>query len=606
MSPRYLLLVGNKAADRSDLLRLLSLRTGLPLSFSDRRIAAFASPACGCIPIGEAGCILGYLFRRHGPARQLAQLDAGEVASIAGSHGQTLPSAFWGGYIAAVADPESVRVMRDPSGSFPCYFSACADLILFASDAELLVTATASRASIDFREIGRQLYRAFIPSAATALGNVRELLAGFAVCLPGGLDRPEPCWPPWDYVRDPSDGSAEAAERLSRVVQHCVHAWASTHPPVLLSVSGGLDSSIVAACLAKTGMDAVCLTMFTDDPSGDERPFARALCDHLGLPLIERPYRLEDIDITEPLAANLPRPRDRTQANAYERAHYAVASEIGAGAFMTGNGGDHVFGYSQSAAPIADRYLREGLGPGMFASLLDVCRQTGCSMADALRQAWRLAQASPAYRVRPNPLFLEPGFVAGLGMDDLHHPWLDAPPDALPGKAAHIATILRVQPNLEPGGGTRFPVLNPLVSQPIVESCLAVHSWEWRAGGRDRSLARRAFAGDLPPLILNRRVKGTPGRFAARLLDHFRGPIRERLLGGRLAEHRIVDALAVEQALAGERPVPDLERVRLLELVSAEAWIDHWTARAQASEPGQPDIKADAPVPLPVSGGPTP
>jgi asparagine synthase (glutamine-hydrolysing) len=128
------------------------------------------------------------------------------------------------------------------------------------------------------------------------------------------------------------------------------------------------------------------------------------------------------------------------------------------------------------------------------------------------------------------------------------------------------------------------------VSQPIIETCLSVPSWEWRAGGRDRSLARRAFAKDLPPIILDRRVKGTPGRFAARLLDHFRGPIRERVLGGRLAANRIVDVPALEKALAGDRPVADLERVRILEIVNAEAWIDHWASRSQSSEPVEADV----------------
>ena len=605
MSPRYLLAVADNAADRSELLRLLSSRTGLTLSFLDGRIAAFINPSCGCISVGQTACILGYLFPRHGAARRLADLGDAEAASVVDSHGQVLLSIFWGGYIAAVAGPDFVKVIRDPSGNFPCYLSTYSGLTLFASDAEILLTATISPVSIDLGEIGKQLYRAFVPAATTALGNVRELLPGFALRVPGGLEYPEPCWSPWEHVHDRQEDSAEAAERLSRTVRHCVHAWASTSRRILLSVSGGLDSSIVAACLAKAGTDTDCLTMFTSDPSGDERHFARALCNHLGLQLIERPYRLEDIDITEPLAANLPRPRDRTQANAYERVHNAVASEIGGDAFMTGNGGDHVFGFSQSAAPIADRYLSDGLGQGLFAALLDVCRQTGCSMADALRQAWRMAHGSPAYHVRPNPLFLEPGFVAGLGTAELHHPWLEAPLGALPGKAAHIATILRVLPNLEPSGGIRFPVFNPLVSQPVVESCLAVPTWEWRATGRDRSLARRAFAGDLPPLILNRRAKGTPGRFAARLLDHFRGPIRERLLGGRLAGRGVIDAHAVERVLAGERPVPDLERVRLLELVSAEAWIDHWAMRPQASEHGGQDIRSGAPGPLYVSSGPT-
>lgn len=600
MSPSYLLAVGENAADRSDLLQRLSSRTDLRPSFSNGSVAALTSPSCRCLSVADAGCVFGYLFPRHGPARPLTELGKGDVASILGSDGEALPSAFWGGYVAAVTSADSVRVMRDPSGNFPCYFSTCGGLVLFASDAELLMTATASPVSIDFEEIGRQLYRAFVPRTPTALGNVRELLAGFAVRLPGGLERQEQCWSPWDHVHGRDEGSADAAERLSRTVRHCVHAWASTQDRILLSVSGGLDSSIVAACLAKTGTDAVCLTMFTDDPSGDERPFSRALCDQLALPLIERPYRLEDIEITEALAANQPRPRDRTQAIAYERVHDAVASDVGATAFMTGNGGDHVFGYSQSAAAVADRYLAEGLGRGTFASLVDVCRQTGCSMVDALRQAWHLARGSPEYQVRPNPLFLEPGFVVTLAEADLHHPWLNAPPGALPGKAAHIATILRAQPNLEPSGAAALPVLNPLVSQPIVETCLAIPTWEWRAGGRDRSLARSAFARDLPPLILNRRVKGTPGRFAARLLDHFRGPIRERLLGGRLASCKIIDTVAVERTLAGERPVPDLERVRLLELVNAEAWIDHWTARGPAPGPGPPALRSGSRDPLPA------
>ena len=192
------------------------------------------------------------------------------------------------------------------------------------------------------------------------------------------------------------------------------------------------------------------------------------------------------------------------------------------------------------------------------------------------------------------------------GPAELRHPWLDAPASGLPGKAAHISSILRVQPNLEASRGYHLPVLSPLMSQPIIEACLGIPTWEWRTGGRDRSLARRAFAGDLPPVVLNRRVKGTPSRFAAQLLDHFRRSIRDRLLGGRLAAHQIIDAIAVEQVLEGERPVPDLERIRILELVNAEAWIEHWASRSGTPGPGEADIK-EAPHGLPrFSSGPIP
>jgi asparagine synthase (glutamine-hydrolysing) len=578
MGPRYFLAVGDDCPQRAELLERFTGCTDLIPALVTPRMAVLANPACTIISLGQDGCVLGSLFRRHGPAEHLTRLDDNEAASALDSAGEKLLTSYWGGYVAGIAADASVRVFRDPSGTFPCYYASCGELTLFASDAHLLVTAGVP-IGLNFDEVGRQLFRAFVPSPATALHRIRELLAGFAVRVPSPVEQQETCWSPWNHVVNRSETSSEAAERLSRVVQHCVHAWASEQGRLLLSVSGGLDSSIIAACLAEAGADTMCLTMFTDDPAGDERIFSRALCDHLGLPLIEKPYRLEDIDITEPLAPNLPRPRDRTQANAYEKVHREVASEIGAGAFVTGNGGDHVFGFSQSAAPIADRYLAEGLGSGVLHSLADVCRQTGCNVFAALAQAWTLSCRPTAYCVQPNPLFLSPAFLAACSPADLHHPWLDAPADALPGKAAHISTVLRVQPNLEASRGDYLPVLSPLVSQPIVEECLRVPSWEWRAGGRDRALARRAFDGQLPSVVRDRRVKGTPSRFAARLLDHFRGAIRERVLDGRLGANGIIDRQAIEQTLAGERPVADLARVRILEIVNAEAWLEYWASR---------------------------
>jgi asparagine synthase (glutamine-hydrolysing) len=477
---------------------------------------------------------------------------------------------------------------------------------MFASDAELLVNSGVVGVSIDVEEIGRQLFRAFVPMPTTALRGIQELLAGFALRVPSRAVNQQQCWNPWDHVEWHDDDRDAAAERLARTIQHSVHAIASPYSRILLSVSGGLDSSIVASCVARAGVDTVCLTMFTDDPAGDERMFARALCGKLGLKLIERAYRVEDVDLDAAIAANLPRPKDRLQALAFERVNQMVAAEVGADALVTGNGGDHVFGYSQSAAPIADRYLAEGLSSGTLASLIDVCRQTGCSMGDALRQAWGLTHSDRGYQVRPNPLFLHPDFVGVLGPKDWHHPWLDAPCGALPGKAAHVATILRVQPNLEPSLGDRYPVLNPLVSQPVVEACLKIPSWAWREGGRDRALVRRAFAEILPPAVLNRRVKGTPGRFAAQLLDRFRSPIRDRLLGGRLAANGIIDAAGLDEILAGERPVPDLERVRILELVNVEAWIAHWLSRGKTFKALEWNVRLDGHDPLRVSGDPIP
>lgn len=583
MRPRYLLIAGSGPAARSEVLGQVARRSGLEPAFMQPRLAAFVNRACPCLAVGETGVVLGTLFHRHGPARAIASLDTADAAAIRDSRGDKLLTAFWGGYVAAFAGSARVRILRDPSAALPCYFATGPGCIAFASDVELLLENGFAAIDLDWPALARHFFSARVPTVETALGGICELLPGFAIEIGDDVGCQSPCWSPWDHVGDRDCGSGPSPEALARVVRHCVRAWSAGRERLLLSLSGGLDSSIVASGLAGADAETICLTMFGEDPNGDERTFARAMAGHSGFPLHERAYRLDDIDVDQPLGAHLPRPKDRTQALAYERAHLDVAQEIGATAFITGNGGDSVFGYSQSAASIADLYLHNGIGPGLLGALRDVCAQTGCGALQAAASAWRLARGPPGYRCRPTPLFLHPDVLAALSGIELQHPWLNAPPGALPGKAAHIASILRIQQCLESSRSRYLPVLNPLTSQPVVETCLAVPSWEWRAGGRDRSLARRAFENELPAAVLGRRIKGGPDGFAAQILDRYRDSIRERLLEGQLARQRIIDRDRLEQVLKDERPCLGEERVRILEFVAAEAWLESWLSRAKAN-----------------------
>ena len=596
MRPRYLLVAGQGAGEGAERLALANLPAGFQSAFSRPGLSAFVNEGCGCRPVEGAGCILGTLMRRGGEMREVASLSPGEAASISAGGGAVLLRRYWGGYVAALTGTDGVRVMRDPSAALPCYFVRGGGFAAFASDAELLVELGLAQIEIDWRSLAAHLYADGVPSSATALFRIYELLPGFVI-EPGAdcaWRTQSLFWSPWDHVAQMHGAGEEAAaERVRWTVGRCVGLLAERQGRLLVSISGGLDSSIVAASLAAAGAEATCLTLYGEDPESDERPFARLLCKHLRLPLVERPYRVEDIDLAEAPAPHLPRPSDRTHALSYERAHLKVALNIGAEAFVTGNGGDSVFGYSQSAAAIADRYLHEGLSPGLAATVRDICVQTGCGIFEAVANAVRIARGPRSYRCRGRDMFLDREAVAALGGAALAHPWLDAPAGALPGKSAHVASILRVLQCLEPGRGSVLPVLNPLLSQPVVETCLSVPSWNWRTGGLDRSLARRAFAADLPPAIVRRHVKGGPDGFTARILDRFRRQIRERLLDGHLAREKIVDGRAVAHELDHGRGGGE-ERARILELVAAEAWIERWLARRSgpgASQgPGEPAL----------------
>src|SRR3546814_13901541 len=94
------------------------------------------------------------------------------------------------------------------------------------------------------------------------------------------------------------------------------------------------------------------------------------------------------------------------------------------------------------------------------------------------------------------------------------HPWLSAPPETLPGKAAHVAMLARAQKSIElyPRADAQ-PQIVPLLSQPVVELCLSIPTWPWVHGGRARAVARPAFAGLLPAPLLGGPAQGPPHGF---------------------------------------------------------------------------------------------
>lgn len=581
MRPQYLLFA-SRSGDFAAEAETIAQATGLTVAWSSPPIAALVNPSCSCLAVGDREVVLGTLFHRHGPARAIEKLSEAEISELAGGGFDALLRSYWGGYVAAASAGNMVKVLRDPSGALPCYLGATATASILASDVDLLLAAGAIVDGLDYDTLGRSLLAAGLPMAETALNGIRTLLPGTCIRYDSSGGNIELLWSPWKFAASQELAGEEAVEILRRAVQNCVSGWASTCRRPLVSLSGGLDSSIVAACLAGSCPDALCVSMFTDDPTGDERLFARELCTSLGLPLFECRFMLDAIDIDRALGTHLPRPVGRAQDQAYEDAHLEVARQEGADAFFTGNEGDNVFGYSQSAGAVADRLLLHGVSRGLLRSVADVSRQTGAGPIQVGRAALRLAFGRRGYRWRADPLFLDAEFVAAQRAV-FSHPWLDAPPGALPGKAGHIAALVRAQPNLEPGRGRFAPVINPLLSQPVMEVCLAIPSWEWRAGGRDRAVARSAFASNLPASIVERRAKGSPDPFCGEIIRRHRNTIRDRILGGRLAERGMLDLGAIEQALR-----PDLREeaggnTRLLELANVEAWIGAWSQRLAGS-----------------------
>ncbi|CAN5172208.1 lasso peptide isopeptide bond-forming cyclase [soil metagenome] len=526
------------------------------------------------LPI-DNGLIPGALFHRYHPGlvETLAPTEQAAIIETGGAH---LIDRYWGAYLAFLHDPRdgTIHVMRAPMGECPCFCARTDGAWLFASDLALLTHAGASMA-IDWNALARELIWPCLRGGETCLIHVRSLMGGHRISL--GADRIEAqLWSPWDHVASAHDrAEAEHIAQVKRAVENCVAARASQFGSLILLLSGGLDSSIVATCLARHDPSPNLLTLFTRDAVGDERDYARAVAALIGLPLLET---LRDVANVDPYVSKtaLPYPGTRLFEQATRAACAQFAGQSGPQAIFTGGGGDNVFCALQSAAPVADRILSGHGAVGVFKTVRDVSRVAPAAMPSVLVAAlkrvlpWR--RASP---LRPNLAFMSARAFEDAGHRPPPHPWLIPPPRFLPGKSAHITMLTLAQGFAQTQDPLAFPaIVHPLLSQPIVEACLAVPSWLWVSGGMNRAVARQAFACALPEQIVRRRTKGSPQGFVGELFEHHQTRLKAMILDGQLAQRGFLDTKAVKRAFdsAAGRMAPD-HVSDLMRIADVEAWL---------------------------------
>ncbi|RSU54896.1 asparagine synthetase B family protein [Sphingobium yanoikuyae] len=530
----------------------------------------------------ERGHIIGTLFPRHGPATPVGSETHHWSDDLAGPHPlMMLRDRYWGGYVALMESEDGVTVARDPSGAMPCYFVRLPWGCVFASDADLLVEAGLVKPVVNWSQLPRYLAAKELPSPLTAIEALEELLPGSAIHMSQAGQSVEPFWSPWDYVVPAERWDHEgAADRLRRLVDHCVASWASTASRITATLSGGLDSSIVAAALARSQSQFECATLATSDRMGDEREYARAMAQAIGAPLHEAFYDMHDIDLSMSVARHFPKPVGRIHELAYHRAMMRIAQDGGADAVFTGNGGDNLFYNTKSVRPFFD-CLRQGGGlANAFRTFCNIAEVVGVSRRTAALEIGRaIGTMNKPYKWRPNLTMLAADVAADMMRCPLDHEWLHGPGKPVPGKIGHISYLLRSHNHLE--GYFRpydMPLINPLMSQPLMEWMLAVPTWVMLDGGRDRALARKAYGDILPPIIADRRIKGSPGGFAISALRHHAAEARTRLLEGELSRRQLIDRYAVEAALGRVEGIEE-HYVRLLDLLDMEAWIGNWQAK---------------------------
>jgi asparagine synthase (glutamine-hydrolysing) len=537
-------------------------------------LAIFAPPESPLVPLAdEHGLVLGQLFAGVDPAVPVARLDETASRGAASSLGQSLIERRWGRFAAFVRKGGAVAAMRDPSGTVPVHFADLSGLHLYFSDLELALAAGYRPPGLDDAFLRQWLTYPYLRTARTGIEGCSELLPGTVRVTSAAGQRLETLWSPW-RAADPAGeilDFEDAARRLRAVALGTVPAQFAGVELPLLELSGGLDSSIVAACLKAGGINFKAATFATRTPAGDERDYARVLAERLAIDLIEEGEDALPLDLSPPSRSL--RPPLSPVLQPLERAFSRAARESGSRDLVTGAGGDNIFCYLTSAAPAVDAFGRLPLG-AVLGALQDVAALGDCTIWKAgryalLKQLRR--RRRPAWR--RDLRFLAPEAIAAAPDP---HPWLAAPAGAAAGRLEHVEALVRIQYFLQPEHASGEAMHHPLLNQPLVETCLAIPSWLWVRGGRNRAVARAAFADLLPPRIVNRRTKGSLAAMCSRAFTASAPRICDLLLGGELAGRGLIDRAAVEARLRAADTVRDEDYFRIFDLVSLELWLRSW------------------------------
>lgn len=531
------------------------------------------------VPLEADGLVLGHLYERAGMGA-VRELPTAEIRLLLSQGPERLIERYWGGWVGFFASPANgLQIARAPFGELPCYRIQTDAFHVIGSDVELIRATGLYQPVVDWEQLRLQLALGEFARPRTCLEGLDELSGGRAIRLDHNGATETMLWSPWSFttremrIEDRKDASAQVRSAVHAAVTAC----ASAFDRIVLKVSGGLDSSIIAAVLRSEGHGVDALNLVTASASGDERDHARRVCDWLSIPLHERMRDVTAIDVTRSHAAGLPRPCVRLFRQESERHADQLAAQTGASAIFSGGGGDNVFCSLASSAPLADRLLTSGPGRSAMRTATEISRiapaPLGTVIADGMRRAWL---GKPALRPHRDLSLLSPSAREALP-DDNGHPWLNCPPGALPGSAGHIRLITLAQWHVENSDPrNRNARISPLMAQPVIEACLRVPSWLWLDGGRDRSIARRAFCDALPLDTVTRRSKGTPSSFSAQILEDNRALVRQMIADGRLSAHNLVDRGTALTILDDPRPVRGEHLARLLQFVDCETWAASW------------------------------
>ncbi len=340
----------------------LSPAANQPLGGEDERVQVMLNGEIYNFQELRAVLESGHTFRTHG--------DTEVIAHGYEDREEAIVPLLDGMFALAIWDARRRRLVlaRDRFGKKPLYYWSDARRLVFGSEIKALLAAGVPAEMAD-EHLGEYLAFGYVPTPSTFFKGIRKLPpASLMVVDAHGPSAPRTYWdlsyPPEGAVAAIDLG--QAAERVHELLSAAVRKRLVSDVPLGVLLSGGVDSSAVAALMTRLvpGRVKTFAVGFEGDAYFDERPHAAHVARHLGTEHHESVVAPHAAELVETLLHH----HDEPFGDSSALPTYLVAQEARreVTVALNGDGGDEVFaGYDKFWAALLARRI-----PGPLRALL--------------------------------------------------------------------------------------------------------------------------------------------------------------------------------------------------------------------------------------------
>ena len=519
--------------------------------------------------------------------------DADYLMAAHGRWRTKFPFYVVGEYAFALYHPLERRLLlgRDHSGARPLYYHQNKDRLIVSSQLAPLVDLFGISREIDVEYVAGCMARG-PGEGLTPYKHINAVKpAHLFIVTDSGRLIEERYWQlELDReIRFRTDEEYEEALRYH--LRNAVQAPLRTDRPVMIELSGGLDSSTVA-CIAAEGIrngetqatrfDTVSL-VYDESPTSDESTFIDCVEGHLDRTGIR--VRDEDCALLPPADGDFDAvsPNPVLCSSGYHAALCRLMQETGARVLLTGVGGDQVFGSSYDPYPLLSDLLIQRKPLALHRDL-QLWSQT--MSKPYLSLLWHkaivpvLPQTLQRWCQRDNrkelPSWFNADFVARTKLREQKLSLSDPFGFNLPSEIDRSISYLSVVKSVSPCYRRQLTCLDsshPFLHRPLIEFLQAIPFEQFLRPGENRSLMRRALRDLLPEKIARRKTKGDPSEGLARAMARESTAIRSLFTDARVCAYGFMDSAPLLTAV--DRAKNGLEQYAgaLLLTISLEFWL---------------------------------